>query len=436
MNASRCLCRLLIALGVLLAVIRPAEAQLTVQITRGVTSPIPIAIVPFAADPGVALDVAQVIEADLARSGRFLGLPRSAMLQHPSTGAALDLAQWRLLKTDFVLVGRVRSTPPGYRVECELFNIVTGQRLGGYTIGAADTRLRLAAHQSADFVYQKILGVPGSFATRIAYVNVRGTAAARRWRLYVADSDGENYTNVLDSSEPIMSPTWSPDGTRLAYVSFEGKLSAIYVQTVATSSRQRISARAGITGAPAFSPDGKRLALALSQPDGNVDLFVLDLASGNLARITDDPSIDTEPSWSPDGRSLYFTSDRSGKPQIYRITLAREERPVRITFEGSYNARPRVSPDGTQLAVVTLTDGGYRIGVVDIATGRSRIISNGHLDEGPSFAPNGQTVLFAAREGGRGVLATASVDGSVSSRISVAEGDVREPAWSSSIESQ
>ena len=436
MNASTHMPRLLIALAILLAAVRPAEAQLTVQITRGVTSPIPIALVPFAADAGVPVDVAQIIEADLARSGRFAGLSRSAMLQHPSSGATLDLAQWRLLKTDFVVVGRVHSTPPGYRVECELFNVVTGQRLGGYTIAAADGRLRLAAHQSADFIYQKILGVPGSFATRIAYVNVRGTGAARRWRLYVADSDGENYANILDSSEPIMSPTWSPDGTRLAYVSFEGKLSAIYVQTVATSSRERISARAGINGAPAFSPDGKRLALALSQPDGNVDLFVLDLASGNLARITDDPSIDTEPCWSPDGRSLYFTSDRSGKPQVYRIALSRDERPVRVTFEGSYNARPRVSPDGTQLAVVTLSDGAYRIAIVEVATGRSRVISNGRLDEGPSFAPNGQTVLFAAREGGRGVLATVSVDGSVSSRISVAEGDVREPAWSSSIESQ
>lgn len=428
--ASTLACALLIALGLPLT----AHAQLTVQITRGVTAPIPIAVVPFAADASAPVDVAQVIEADLARSGRFQGLPRSSMLQRPSTGAAVDIGQWRLLKTDYVVVGRVVAAAPGFRVECELFNVVTGQRLGGYSVPAPEGSMRLAAHRSADFIYQKILGVPGAFATRIAYVNVRGAPNNRRWRLYIADSDGENYQTVLDSPEPLMSPTWSPDGTQLAYVSFEGKSSAIYIQTLATSQRERISARAGINGAPAFSPDGKRLALALSQPDGNVDLFVLELKSGNLLRVTDDPSIDTEPCWSPDGRSLYFTSDRSGKPQIYRITLARDEHPVRVTFEGSYNARPRVSPDGTQIAVVTLDQGNYRIAAVDVATGRGRVISTGHLDEGPSFAPNGQTVLFAAREAGRGVLATAAIDGSVTSRISAVEGDVREPAWSPRIE--
>jgi TolB protein len=272
--------------------------------------------------------------------------------------------------------------------------------------------------------------VPGAFATRIAYVNVQGPLAARRWRLVVADADGENAQVVLDSREPIMSPAWSPDGARLAYVSFEGQMSAVYVQTLASGARDRVSARAGINGAPAFSPDGRRLALALSQPDGNVDVFVLDLETRSMLRVTDDPAIDTEPNWAPDGRSLFFTSDRAGRPQVYRITLAPGERPQRITFEGSYNARPRVSPDGTQLVVVTLDQGAYRIAAVDLATGRSRVLSGGHLDEGPSFAPNGQTVLYAAREAGRGVLATVAVDGSVTSRITAADGDVREPAWS------
>jgi TolB protein len=417
----------------LLCLATAAQAQLTVQITKGVTAPIPAAVVPFGASSGEApppLDVADVIQRDLERSGRFAGLPRASMLQRPTTGVGLDVAQWRLLKTDFVVIGRVVPEGARYAVQIELYNVVTGERLLGYSIPAAAGGLRLVAHRAADLVYEKILGVPGAFATRIAYVNVQGVVPARRYRLIVADADGENAQVVLESREPIMSPAWSPDGSRLAYVSFEDRLSAVYVQTLASGTRERVSGRAGVNGAPAWSPDGRRLALTLSQRDGNVDIFLLDLATRELTRVTDDPAIDTEPCWAPDGRALYFTSDRAGGPQVYRIALAPGERPRRVTFEGAYNARPRASPDGSQLAVVTLDRGAYRIAVVDLATGRSRVLSAGRLDQGPSFAPNGQTVLYAAREGGRGVLATAAVDGSVTSRISAAEGDVREPAWS------
>ena len=408
-----------------------AHAQLTVQITKGVTAPIPIAVVPFGAgEAAPPLDVAEVIQKDLERSGRFAGLPRASMLQKPTTGVGLDMAQWRMLKTDFLLIGRVVPEAGRYTVQVELYNVVTGERLLGYAIPAAAGALRLAAHRAADLVYEKILGVPGAFATRIAYVNVQGMVPARRYRLIVADADGENAQVVLESREPIMSPAWSPDGARLAYVSFEDRLSAVYVQALDSGLRERVSGRAGLNGAPAWSPDGKRLALTLSQRDGNVDIFVLDLATRELLRVTDDPAIDTEPCWAPDGRALYFTSDRAGGPQVYRIALAPGERPHRVTFEGAYNARPRASPDGSQLAVVTIDRGAYRIAVVDLASGRSRVLSGGHLDQGPSFAPNGQTLLYAAREGGRGVLATVAVDGSVTSRISAAQGDVREPAWS------
>jgi TolB protein len=408
----------------------PAHAQLTVQITRGVTTPIPVAVVPFGGAGSLPVDVAQVVDADLERSGRFAGLPRDSMLQKPTRAAELDLAQWRLLKTDFVVIGRVVPDGDHLAVEFELYNVVTGERLLGYSVPAQSTSLRLAAHRAADLIYEKILGVPGAFATRIAYVSLEGSGAGRHWRLVVADADGENAKTVVDSPEPIMSPAWSPDATRLAYVSFEGRMSAVYVQSLADGTRERVSARAGVNGAPAWAPDGKRLALALSQPDGNVDVFVLDLATRSLLRVTDDPAIDTEPCWAPDGKSLYFTSDRAGRPQVYKIALAPGERPKRITFEGAYNARPRVSPDGTQLAIVTLDQGVYRIGAVDLATGRSRVLSSGRLDEGPSFAPNGQTLIFAAREGARGVLATVAIDSSVTSRISSATGDVREPAWS------
>jgi TolB protein len=408
-----------------------AWAQLTIQITHGVSAPIPIGLVPFGSDALLPVDVAGVINSDLDRSGRFVGLARSNMLQTPTTAAAVDFAQWRLVKTDYVVIGRVVANGKGmYRVEFELFNVVTAERLLGFALPATVKNLRLVAHQASDMIYEKILGVPGAFATQIAYVSVQGTPRSRRWRLVIADSDGEMPRTVLESKFPIMSPSWAPDGERLAYVSFEGEASAVYVQTLLTGARDRVSARAGINGAPAFSPDGKRLALALSQSDGNVDVFVLDLAARTTLRVTDDPAIDTEPSWAPDGRSLYFTSDRSGRPQIYKINLSAGAQAQRVTFEGNYNARPRVSPDGTLLAVVTLDQGVYRIASVEAATGRSRVLSTGRLDEAPSFAPNGQTILYSARGAGHGVLETAAIDGSVTSRISALDADVREPAWS------
>lgn len=421
---------LAIAVALVLAA-APARAQLTIQITRGVSQPIPVAIVPFGVQQGpLPVDVAAVVQFDLERSGRFAGLDRGAMLQKPTAGADVDFTTWRLLKTDFIVVGRVVADGAQWAIQYELFNVLTGERLQGFSVPATANALRTGAHRVADMIYEKILGIRGAFATRIAYVAVAGVAPQRTYRLIVADADGENARTIVQSREPIMSPAWSPDGQKLAYVSFEGQMSQVWVQTLRTGERERISARAGINGAPAFSPDGRRLALTLSQRDGNVDVYVMDLTTRDTLRITDDPAIDTEPSWAPDGRSLYFTSDRAGRPQVYRIVLASGERPKRLTFEGPYNARPRVAPDGAQLAVVTLDQGAYRLAAVDTATGRSRVLTTGRLDEGPTFAPNGQTILYATRAGGRGVLATVAVDGSVTSRITSEAGDVREPAWS------
>jgi len=410
-----------------------AEAQLTVQILRGMAESVPIAIVPLGWDgPGAAPhDVAETVRADLERSGRFKPLARTQMLEMPHAASAVDPADWRMLKVDYVLVGQLSSLPDG-RVELryELVQVANGERKLGATLPADPGALKLASHRVSDAVYERILGVRGAFSTRIAYVAVDGPVSARRYRLMVADADGANQRVAFESPQPILSPAWSPDGRSLAYVSFHSGLPAIYLQTVRTGERTRVSAYSGINGAPSFSPDGSRLAVALSRRDGNVDIYQLTLASKELKRLTDDPAIDTEPAWSPDGRSIYFTSDRAGAPQIYRLEPGGDERARRITFEGNYNARARVSPDGRELAVVTQDRGGFRIAVVDAARGSLRVLSNGRLDESPSWAPNGADIIYATREGGRGALAIVAADGRVQQRLAADAGEVREPAWS------
>ncbi len=420
--------------GALLALLSaPAAAQLTVQITQGVTDPIPVAVVPFgwSLDGAAPHDVAETLRSDLERSGRFAALRRVDMLEFPHTAAAVDTANWRMLKVDYVVVGRLVALPDGrYELQFELVNVLTGQRQLGQAIPAGRDALKMASHRASDVIFEKILGMRGAFATRIAYVAAEGPAQARRYRLVVADSDGANARTVVQSAEPLMSPAWSPDGTSLAYVSFEGGASSVYVQILASGQRIRVSARAGINGAPEFSPDGKQLALALSRRDGNVDVYLLNLATQQLTRLTDSPAIDTEPSWSADGRTVYFTSDRGGGPQVYKVAAAAGSAAQRVTFEGSYNARPRISPDGKSLAVVTVDRGAYRIAVVEPGRRDVRVLTSGRLDESPSFAPNGVMLIYASRDGRRGVLATASLDGRVQQRLAAGEGDIREPAWS------
>ncbi|HEU4781476.1 MAG TPA: Tol-Pal system beta propeller repeat protein TolB [Steroidobacteraceae bacterium] len=417
---------------VLCAAAAPAFAQLRLTITSGVTDPIAIAIVPFAravpADGG--LDVAQIIQRDLESTGRFKGMARTDMVFTPTTAAEVDSAGWKQQRVDYVVVGRVTSQANGQvRIDAELVNVLTGQRVAGPNVTTAASNLRNAAHRIADAVFEKIIGVRGAFATRIAYVSVDGKPPSQRYELYVADADGANRVRILASPLPIMSPAWSSDGEWLAYVSFERRVSAVYVQHRRSGKKSMVSARAGINGAPTFSPDDKKLALTLSGSNGNLDVYLLELANGKLTRLTDDPGIDTEAVFTPDGTGIYFTSDRSGSPQIYRMTLGSSERPKRITFTGSYNARPRISPDGKQLALLTLDDGAYRIGVQDLANGTVTMLSKGRQEESPSFAPNGAMLIFAGRERGQGVLQTVSVDGQTSARLDADAGEVREPVW-------
>ena len=369
----------LFALVTLLCLLPAADAALEIEVTAGVRDPVPLAVVPFTAAQGDGgLDVAGVIQNDLEGSGRFKALPREHMPATPARAEEVAAAAWKSAGSDYVVVGRVTALEGGkLQVDVDLVNTLTGVKLTSQRFLAVPSSLRNAAHRVSDAVYQKILGVRGAFATHVAYVAVEGTPPAQRYQLFVADADGANQRRILESPRPLMSPAWSPDGQWLAYVSFETKHSAVYVQLVSTGERRQVSARTGINGAPAWSPDGKKLALTLGGGAGNLDIYVLDLATQGLTRITDDPAIDTEPEWAPDGHSIYFTSDRAGSPQIYQISVQPGSRPKRLTFGSTYSARPRITPDGTLLAMVTLNSGNYRIAVQELASGTVRVLSQG-----------------------------------------------------------
>lgn len=409
------------------------EKGLEIDIVGGNASALPIAVVPMPYQGSGAApdtDVASVVRADLDRSGQFRGLPVNDMVEKPTKGSEIQYPTWRLLKQDYLVVGRVVDGGAGsYRVEYELFDVAKQERLLGFAMTARSNAMRDVAHQIADAIYEKILGVRGAFWTRIAYITAVGTGKGSRYALMVADSDGYNPQTVVRSPEPLLSPSWSPDGRRLAYVSFERGNSSIYIQDITTGGRELVASFRGINGAPSFSPDGRKLALTLSR-SGNPEIYVMDLGSKALTQITNQFGIDTEPTWSADGASLYFTSDRGGKPQIYQAP-ASGGGATRVTFQGSYNASATVSYDGKKIAVAQGSGNVYRIALLDRSLGSPRwsTLSPGSLDESPSFAPNASMILYAAREGRRGVLYAVSADGRVRQRLVLADGDVREPSW-------
>lgn len=418
--------------GLLPAIGAFAQGGLTADIIDGRASALPIAVIPFGfegAGTPPEFNAGEIVRADLARSGQFRTLPKESIVEFPTRQSEVKFGTWRLLKQDWLVVGRMIGGADGsLRVEWELLDVAGQSMKANGSISGQRTGVRDIAHQVADAIYEKVLGVRGAFWTRIAYITATGSPPNLQYALMVADSDGYNPQVVVRSRESLLSPTWSPDGRKLAYVSFESGNSSIYIQDLSTGSRQVVSNSRGINSAPSFSPDGNRLALSLSR-SGNPEIYVMDLGSRQLTQVTRHFSIDTEPTWAPDGQTLYFTSDRSGKPQIYQVSPSGGE-PTRVTFGGQYSASPSViDAKGIKLAMVQGSGNVYRIAVLDRTTNQTNLVSQGSQDEAPSFAPNGSMLLYAASEGSRGVLFAVSADGRVRQRLGLTEGDVREPSW-------
>ncbi|MEH6550248.1 MAG: Tol-Pal system beta propeller repeat protein TolB [Pseudomonadales bacterium] len=410
-----------------------SHAALTIEITQGVDNPTSIAVVPFSYSGGDSLtqNIPAVIESDLYRSGQFAPMDQNDMLSYPHMSQDVHYRDWRAVGAEYVLVGRVSKImgPMSIQVEYELMDVIRQKKILSGTVKGYSDKLRAVAHNISDDVYAQLSGIRGAFSTKILYVAANNVSKGQfRYRMMIADSDGHNEKTIFESSEPMLSPTWSPDGKNVAYVSFESGKAAIYTQNLGTGRRSRLTDFPGINGAPAWSPDGTRMAMVLSK-DGNPDIFIMDLDSKKLTRVASHFAIETEPSWTVDGKGIIFTSDRGGKPQIYKANLA-DGWVERLTFEGDYNARARLVPDGSGLVMIHRRNGKFHVALQQFENGRIRLLSKTDMDESPSIAANGAMLMYATQYRGRGILAAVSIDGSVRYRLPSSSSDVREPAWS------
>jgi TolB protein len=402
-----------------------ARGALTIEIIGAGANQIPIAIVPFRAEAGTPQALTPVIAADLTRSGLFKTVDPGGVVPVPHEPDQVNYAQWKSRNAEALVIGSVTPMADGrFDIRFRLMDVVKGTQLAGFVYQASAAQLRLTAHKIADVIYEKLTGDKGVFATRITYIVKRGN----RFELQVSDADGYGAQTVLASNEPIISPSWSPDGTRLAYVSFERKKPVVYVQSLTSGQRAPVANFLGSNSAPAWAPDGRRLAVVLTK-DGGSQIFTIDAEGrGQPVRLTHTQGIDTEPNWSPDGQWILFTSDRGGSPQVYRMSASGGQ-PQRLTFDGSYNVTPRHSPDGKSFTFIQRNGTRFNVAVQDFASRQIQVLTDGGVDESPSFAPNGRMILYASEVKGRGILAAVSSDGRVKQRFTETNGDVREPAW-------
>jgi TolB protein len=411
--------------GALLVLALASHAQLTIDITTSGGRQIPIAVMPLAGEASQPQSVSEVVSADLARTGLFRLVNTVGVSPLPTEPSQVNFPDWTTRSAEALVIGKIEPSGEGrVEVRFRLFDVAKQAQLASFSYVVAPQQLRATAHRIADVIYEKLTGDKGVFSTKITYVVKRGT----RYELQVADADGFNAQSVLASNEPIMSPSWSPDGSRLAYVSFDQKKPVVVVQNLAQGTTRVVANFRGNNSAPAWSPDGQWLAVALSK-DGLTQIYRVAATGGAADRLTQSPGIDTQPNFSPDGQWIAFTSDRGGSPQIYRMPASGNGPVQRITFDGQYNVGPRYSPDGKSIAFVQREGGKYRIASLELATGQVSVLTDGTVDDSPTFAPNGKMVLYESQAAGRGQLAAVSSDGRVRQRLTSSAGDVQDPAW-------
>lgn len=408
-----------------------AQAELRIEVTQGVDNAVRIAVVPFDWRERKSLpeDISEIVSSDLQLSGRFETLPVDQMLSMPASQDQVHFRDWRLLKVEYLVIGKLQFSTEGVRLHFELYDVFKESLMSSQDIEGSLEELRDMAHYASDEIFVRLTGIEGAFSTQIMYITATGPLSRRNFSLNIADADGHRAKTLFSSDEPIMSPAWSPDGSKIAYVSYEkDSKPAIYLNHLKTGRKERLTDFPGLNGAPSFSPDGRKLAIVLSKTR-NPDIYILDLETRAIRRVTRHRAIDTEPGWIENGKALIFTSNRGGQPQIYKIHLD-NLRAERLTFEGDYNARARLLPDESGLVMVHRREGVFHITLLDLKRGRMNVLTETTLDESPSIAPNGSMLIYATKHEDKDILAAVSIDGGVKFKLPSKEGDVREPAWS------